>query len=384
MVLAAFSPLTGSATELPPGGTFVDDDLSVHEGSIEAIAAQGITRGCNPPHNTRFCPNEPVTRAQMAAFLVRSLQLPEAAPVGFDDTAGSLFEDDIDRLAAAGITRGCNPPHNTRFCPNELVTRGQMAAFLTRALSLPAGNGDTFRDDDSTIFENDTESLHAAGITAGCNPPTNDFYCPSRNVTRAEMATFLSRGLELETQAVPVRPFIIDVVDREDWGAASPRGQFTPHEIERITIHHGGDLDGSTGPPQFRSWQSWHHTLGWPDIAYHFIVGRDGNIYEGRPYTAVGDTATEYDPTGHFLIVVEGNFDDSVPTEDQLDTTAQLVAWASLQFDVPVSTVAGHRDHAATLCPGENLHSSIANGSVQARANEIIAQGGVTLRMDEI
>mgnify|MGYP001817427917 FL=1 len=312
------------------------------------------------------------------------MQLPEAAPVGFVDTAVSLFEDDIYRLAAAGITRGCNPPHNTRFCPRELVTRGQMAAFLTRALGLPAGNGDTVRDDDSTIFENDIEGLHAAGITAGCNPPTNDFYCPSRNVTRAEMATFLSRGLELGTQPVPVRPFVIDVVDREEWGAASPRGAFTSHEIERITIHHAGDLDGPTGPAQFRSWQSWHHILGWADIAYHFIVGRDGNVYEGRPFEAVGDTATTYDPTGHILIVVEGNFDVSVPSEAQLEITAQLAAWASLQFDVPAATMSGHRDHAATNCPGDNLHPLIANGSIQARAVEIIARGGVTLREDGI
>ena len=59
-------------TDLPPGGTFSDDDGSVHEGYIEAIAAAGITRGCNPPDNTLFCPGEAVTRAQMAAFLRRT------------------------------------------------------------------------------------------------------------------------------------------------------------------------------------------------------------------------------------------------------------------------------------------------------------------------
>jgi hypothetical protein len=156
---------------------------------------------------------------------------------------------------------------------------------------------------------------------------------------------------------------------------------FEPHEIRQITIHHAGDLDGVIGPAQYRSWQSWHHYLGWPDLAYHFIVGHDGKVYEGRPYTAVGDTATEYDPTGHFLIVVEGDFNEDTPTTEQLEMTAQLVAWASLQFGVSVETVTGHRDHAATTCPGDNLYTHIHDGSLADRATEILDTGGVTLRV---
>ena len=122
---------------LPPGGTFVDGDGSVHEGSIEAIAAEDITRGCNPPVNDRFCPSDAVTRGQMAAFLVRALGL-TSAPAGFVDLGGSPFERDIGVLAAAGITRGCNPPVNDRFCPDSPVTRAEMATFLARALGLDA------------------------------------------------------------------------------------------------------------------------------------------------------------------------------------------------------------------------------------------------------
>jgi hypothetical protein len=50
-----------------------------------------------------------------------------------DDT--SVFELDIDKLATAGVTVGCNPPVNDRFCPHAAVTRGEMAVFLYRALS---------------------------------------------------------------------------------------------------------------------------------------------------------------------------------------------------------------------------------------------------------
>ena len=121
---------TAGAGGLPPGGTFVDDDGNTHEGSIEAISAQGITRGCS---TTRYCPDEPVTRGQMAAFLTRALHLPAAtAPSGFTDTTGT-FADDIERLRSAAITRGCA---SDRYCPDRAVTRAEMATFLTRALHL--------------------------------------------------------------------------------------------------------------------------------------------------------------------------------------------------------------------------------------------------------
>ena len=71
----------------------------------------------------------------MAAFLVRALGYRDDGGGDlFDDDDESIFESDIDRLGAAAVTRGCNPPDNTRFCPDALVTRGQMAAFLHRAL----------------------------------------------------------------------------------------------------------------------------------------------------------------------------------------------------------------------------------------------------------
>ena len=71
----------------------------------------------------------------MAAFLVRFLDLTAIDPdIEFDDIAGSIFETNILKLATAGITKGCNPAEgNTKFCPLDYVTRGQMAAFLHRA-----------------------------------------------------------------------------------------------------------------------------------------------------------------------------------------------------------------------------------------------------------
>jgi hypothetical protein len=188
---------------LPPGGSFSDDDGNIHEPSIEAIAAEGITKGCNPPANTLYCPANRVTRGQMAAFLTRALGLTERADDPFTDDDDSVFEADIERMAAAGITKGCNPPTNDRFCPDASVSRGQMAAFLVRALGYTdAGAGDLFTDDDGSVFEADIDRLGTAGVTKGCNPPENDRYCPDNPVLRDQMASFLTRALNL----TPITP----------------------------------------------------------------------------------------------------------------------------------------------------------------------------------
>ncbi len=210
ILVAVGAPAAAAETELPGGGTFSDDDEMPEEGFIEAIAAAGITRGCNPPTNERFCPKEPVTRAQMASFFVRALRIPPVGDEGVDrfgDDDESVHESDIDRLAAAGITRGCNPPDNDWFCPDRIVTRGEVAAFLTRALGyFPAEGADTFDDDDGSPFETEIEAIAAAGITSGCAPAS---FCPDDPLLRRHMAVFLARALALDPIVPPPRPRVI-------------------------------------------------------------------------------------------------------------------------------------------------------------------------------
>lgn len=162
---------------------------------IEWLAMRDITRGCNPPSNTKFCPDGTVTRGQMAAFLTRALNLPAASDAGFHDVSSShRFYDDINRLAAAGITRGCNAA-NDRFCPDDPVRRDQMAAFLVRAYGFSSLDHPGFRDVPAgSRFDDDIRRLATAEVTRGCNPPTNDKYCPTRDVTRAQMSAFLHRA----------------------------------------------------------------------------------------------------------------------------------------------------------------------------------------------
>jgi Tol biopolymer transport system component len=169
---------------------------SIFVGDITWLAETGITKGCNPPDNTMYCPGDSVTRGQMAAFLVRALGLTDDS--GGDlyvDDNGSVFEGDIDKMGTAGITRGCNPPVNDRYCPGEPVTRGQMAAFLARAYGLSSGaSSDLFVDDNGSVFEGDIDKLGMAGVSRGCNPPVNDKFCPDEQVTRGQMAAFLHRA----------------------------------------------------------------------------------------------------------------------------------------------------------------------------------------------
>jgi hypothetical protein len=173
------------------------DDMfdSVFMDSIAWMQNTGITQGCRP---ALYCPDDFVTRGQMAAFLVRALLLSDngGGDLYIDDD-DSIFEDAIDKLGTAGVTLGCNPPVNNRFCPDGLVTRGQMAAFLVRALGyVDDGDGDLFIDDNGSVFEGSIDKLGTAGVTRGCNPPVNNRFCPSDFVTRGQMAAFLERALQ--------------------------------------------------------------------------------------------------------------------------------------------------------------------------------------------
>jgi parallel beta-helix repeat protein len=261
----------GAAGALPPGGTFVDDDGSVHEGYIEAIAAAGITRGCNPTGD-RYCPDETVTRGQMAAFLVRALGLTSTGGRDwFTDDDGSVFEGDINKLAAAGVTAGCNPPSNDRFCPDSQVSRGQMAAFLSRAYKLGSSGGDRFVDDDGSQFEGVIEAIAAAGITVGCNPPTNTRYCPDDPVRRDAMASFIGRAEGLQPVSVSPRVDLGDV-DVEVYPGESLADLARNYPSGTVFLVHGVQHGQSVQPKDNQAFLSAGDAVmdgdGWASIAF--------------------------------------------------------------------------------------------------------------------
>lgn len=170
---------------------FSDIATSTFLDAIHWLFYEGITVGCG---GGRFCPTASVTRAQMALFLVRGFDIPPAPPGAdyFSDDNGVTGEGAINALANAGITTGCAP---NRFCPNARVTRAQMAMFLDRAIEppLPPTSENFFDDDNGKTGEAAINRLAAAGITGGCGPR---MYCPTASVTRGQMAAFMRRALE--------------------------------------------------------------------------------------------------------------------------------------------------------------------------------------------
>lgn len=203
VVFCVLGVLTAPAGAEECGG-FIDVEASdPYCGAVERIRDAGITKGCNPPANTKYCPDNAVTRAQMATFLTRALDLPAAAyPCGLTDVSSTnVHRFNICAIKAAGITRGCNPPANDKFCPGQYATRGQMAAFIKRALKLPTCNLSNYSDVPSGhTFNKDICAVWQAGISVSYLHPDpvnnryNNTYGPNALMRRGDMAIFLDRA----------------------------------------------------------------------------------------------------------------------------------------------------------------------------------------------
>ena len=170
---------------------------------------------------------------------------------------------------------------------------------------------------------------------------------------------------------------------REAWGARPARPGGRAQTITRMTLHHEAVVlgDNRNAPGHLRSDQRYHQDQhGWIDIAYHVGVDRDGNIYELRNTEIAGDTATDYDTTGHFLVLCEGDFDREPVSEAQLNGAALAFAWAAQTFHVTSGTLAGHRDLAQTSCPGANLYAHLSSGDLRRRIDDLLAGGPVELQ----
>lgn len=182
-------------TDVPPDGVHHDDILTtVDEGWASACAER------------EFCPQEKVTRAQMARFLANAMRtsdrdFAEAETDHFDDDDGP-YEDDINLIAEHGVAEGTG---DRTFSPDREVNRAEMSKFLISAIELIEGQMRTSSDeadehpfDDvspDSPFAEDIATIAHAEVTRGCD---TDHFCPTETVVRAQMASFLVRGLLAE------------------------------------------------------------------------------------------------------------------------------------------------------------------------------------------
>ena len=184
--------ISGALTDTTPTDFFFN--------AVNLLREYGITGGCSisPP---MFCPNDNVTRAQMAIFIVRSIVGGDtfaysAVPHFNDVDAGTFGFKWIQKMYELSIAAGCG---GGNYCPNDSVTRGQMAIFVIRA-RLGAASDPTFTYPGEAYFT-DVPTTHPYfkwiqrmkldGVTGGCGTA---LYCPDNPVTRGQMAIFLMRG----------------------------------------------------------------------------------------------------------------------------------------------------------------------------------------------
>ena len=189
------TPLPGAENEvfkdMPPGSAGFAHAI--------ALANAGITNGCSSDPKM-FCPSCKITRAQAVTFLVRAAGLdtssPPSTPTFTDVPTGHLFFAPIEAAAAAGITTGCTA---TTFCPDDLVTRAQLAAFVRRTLGWPQIDPPTARFGDvppSHLHYRDIETIAEHCVASGCGDGTN--FCPDSNASRSVAARFIAKAFDLE------------------------------------------------------------------------------------------------------------------------------------------------------------------------------------------
>lgn len=165
-----------------------------------------------------------------------------------------------------------------------------------------------------------------------------------------------------------------EIVTVESWGGTTAATAAPPQRISRITLHHQGEIwqAGADVQAYLRRLQQWSRlTKRWADIPYHYVIAQDGRIYAARPIAQAGDTNTEYDPRGHALVMLVGNFEEQQPTPAQLASAVELTAWLAQTNGLGLDAIASHKDFSQqTVCPGKNFYAYLESGWFKAEVGK--------------
>lgn len=318
VALLGVIPIAAPASaSLPPGGTFIDDDLNFHEGYIEALAAEGITNGCDS-EGPLYCPDRDVKRSEVAALISRTLGLTDTGGIDwFNDDDGTWYEQDANRLAAAGISNGCG---GGAFCGDDILTRAELAAFWVRAWNYTdPGPGDFFTDDDGTWFEPFVDRLAQAGVTTGC---AEGLYCPYDPVKRDQAATFVGRAEGFTpTVPPPAQPDIQTIAS----GLNRPVFLTSPPGDDRqFIVEKGGRIlimqDDAILPTPFLDASglvSTGNEQGLLSMAFHPDYASNGRVFISYTDTAGDTRIREYRRSGANPNIANGGFAVEIIEVDQ-------------------------------------------------------------------
>lgn len=168
------------------------------------------------------------------------------------------------------------------------------------------------------------------------------------------------------------------VIASDSAGGAALRLRI-PHRITHVTLHHTGSAEplrpDEDPAAKLRGLQSWGASArNWWDVPYHFLIDLQGRVYEGRDWRYMGETNTTYDPSGHFLISVIGNYGRQESTPAQIQAIADLMAWAIDRFDLPLDRIGGHYNYAETSCPGQHLRKYLEDGTFRRLVAERVGR----------
>ena len=195
---AALSAASAGPAAAQAGGYSDVPSGTYYSAAVSALDAQGVFDGTECAGGG-FCPNDPIDRKTMAVWIVRMLDgedPPLIAESRFDDVEGDRLGDNfyapfIERMYHLSVTGGCGD--GSGYCPDDRVSRAQMAAFLSRGYELPDAPDPGFDDvAPGAWYAAEVASLVGSGITRGCSDGT--VFCPNDPTTRGQMATFLHRA----------------------------------------------------------------------------------------------------------------------------------------------------------------------------------------------
>jgi hypothetical protein len=178
-------------------------------------------------------------------------------------------------------------------------------------------------------------------------------------IAEEQMEYFIQKPVPFEAAKMAVKP---SVVSRAAWGARPPKSGYTQHSPQRMIVHHSYIPNQSQykGAASIRGIQNYHmdgETTKWNDIGYHFLIGPEGTIYQGRPETVVGAHCSPN--TNSVGICMIGDYDpgkDPIPPVME-ESLIKLLSWLAANYRIdPRNNLYGHCDFSPKSCPGKNVY----------------------------